>query len=747
MANRWPITVELDVSEPRILLDRLVLSVDGTSWASELADGIWVDPITRTAMLAPLPTTDAWATTFTGNYARLVKTDYTLATPGDWYEVPRRAAADIYLESATMLKATTVATYSANQPFFISFYIPGVEDLGEQTVFKCGWGVEGDPGSITLRIRANGSIAIYKEDSLVGVYDNVSYASPLRPHLSQGKKGSDLSIAQRTVNMLLIPCRRRELLVVGDASTGFSHVFDDLDGFLTDNTITPSGTFWWQAPVSWASCQAAPLMFEESGVIYGQLTRLRYPPPTGTLFDNLPPAYDTIGVGVLEDGAIDIVESDLSAYVADGIVDQVRLKLTLTGNGDSTYGVYGFDGFTDPTLTATADAPYDITERIHSLSLSVPENGPVTGRLSAFNPTALTADGLEQSEITGDRPFRIVVGGIDLVRGTTGKPSKEHSKGNTSGIADLLTWDLFDREREFREKQFVAALPYDGLLLVDVVWDLMVQAGFPETDYLGSSDPFLLPYSPAVSSGEWQLVPERGDTIAQWLDKLHSTFCPTWPRGWVPTLAGPMYMFLAPEDFTDTPKLALYQSHADAVTGGVDAVLAPYRVVRGLSSERQTPEANQIIVIGQDPGTRRIVWAQYDDAASQDPTTAPASRPANWRGRTATVILEDPAITSQASADRALGIAADRLATERVIATWESDLLVHSGNDRPLWKGDVVRLVAHGRATYADYRIIAIPQIEMVWQPSVAGEFDIRNCQYMGVRIATGSGDPDVEEV
>jgi hypothetical protein len=742
MATRWPVLVELDCPEPRVALDRICLSCDGTSWQTSLADGIWVDPITRTAMLTPLPLTEDWNSVFTGDFSRLVKSDYSLADTADWNEVPRRGAADVYLEGGENAKATTVDTYSANQPFSISFYVPGVEELGERTVFKCGWGVENAAGSITLRFRANGSVTIYKGESLVGIYDSVT-----NPNTAgrQSKKSSDLSIAQRTVNVLLIPCRRRELLVVTDASTGFSHVFADLDPFLETETITPAGSFWWQFPATWASCQLAPLRFLEEGVIYGQLTTLRYPPPTGTLFDGIF-AYDKIGVGVLESGNVDPVKADLTAYTANGVIDQLRIELSLTGDGTSTYGVYALDLYTAPTLTATADAPYDITLKVRSLSMAVPENGPVTGRLTAFNPAGLTADGLEQSDVTGDRPFRVAVGGVDILRGTTGKPTRAYSNGNDTGIADLLTWELFDREREFREKQFAAALPYDGLFLVDAVGDLVTLAGFPDTDVLISSDPFTLPYTPAVSSGKFELVPERGQTIAEWLDRFHSTFCPTWPRGWVPTLAGYKYQFFDPDDLSLTPVIALYQSHADALAGGISGALGPYRVIRNLSVERQTPEANQVIVIGQDPGTLKYIYAQYDDAASQAPATAPGSRPTNWRGRVASVVIEDPAITSQDAADRALNILVDRLVSERVVGTWESDLLIHSGSDRPLWKGDTIRLANVGGSGYTDWQIIAIPNIEFVWESQVAGEFQIRNCTYMGRRVGSGGGDPDIEE-
>lgn len=740
MATRWPVLFEFDVPESRIEYDRIVLSVDGTTWDRSLADGIWVDPITRTAMLAPLPTTDAWATTFTGDYARLAKADYTLASPSDWYEVPRRAAADIYLESATMAKATTVDTYDANQPFFISFYIPGVEDLGEQTVFKCGWGTEGAAGAVTLRIRANGSIAVYKAASLVGVYSLEGGLK--RPG---DTKGAPQSIAQKTVNLLLIPCRRRELLVVSSWGTGFSHVFPDLDAFLTDNEITPSGTFWWQAPVSWASCQLAPLMFAESGVIYGQLTQMRYAPVFGMAFGGLT-AYDKIGTGVLETGQFDIVESDLSDYVPDGSIDLVRLKLSLGGDGGSTYGVYAIDAFTDPTLTATADDPYDITTRIHSLSLSVPENGPVTGRLTAHNPAGLIADGLPLADTTGDRPFRLAFGSVDILRGTTGKPTREYSKGNSTGIADKLTWDLFDREQMFRQKQFFSALPYDDILLVDAIEDLMKLGGFPASDYLGSSDTFYLPYTPAVSLGQFELVPERGQTIAEWLDKFHSTFAATWKRGWVPTLGGYKYLFMDPDDFSLTPVMALYQRTTDADAGGVAGALQPYRVIRNLVVERQEAEANQVIVIGQDPGTLSFIAAQYDDAASQAPATAPASRPTNWRGFVASVTITNPAITNQDAADRALSIATDRLTVERIVATWESDMLVHSGNDRPLWKGDTIRLANVGNSGYVDYQIIAIPLMEFVWQSPHAGEFHIWHCQYQGRRVGSGGGSPVIAE-
>ena len=81
------VRVLIDVPEPRPVKGRLAVGADGSTWDYRpgiTASDVWIDPCTSTAMLAPLPVTDAWRTTFSGNYARYAYADFTGTDISKW---------------------------------------------------------------------------------------------------------------------------------------------------------------------------------------------------------------------------------------------------------------------------------------------------------------------------------------------------------------------------------------------------------------------------------------------------------------------------------------------------------------------------------------------------------------------------------------------------------------------------------------------------------------------------------------
>jgi len=92
MANVHPLLVEFDVPEPRPQFGRLMVAGDGTTFDITNSSNVWQDPATLTTMLAPLPVTTAWQTTYSGSYARYQKTDYTLTTAAKWKQMQIKAS-------------------------------------------------------------------------------------------------------------------------------------------------------------------------------------------------------------------------------------------------------------------------------------------------------------------------------------------------------------------------------------------------------------------------------------------------------------------------------------------------------------------------------------------------------------------------------------------------------------------------------------------------------------------------------
>jgi hypothetical protein len=734
MANTHPLKIEVDCPEPRPQKGRLIVAADGTTWDLAKSSNVWLEPSTLTLMLAPLPVTSAWRTTYAGNYARYQKTDYTLTTPASWKQMQIKASGDYYLQSLNVTERATLTTaWSANQPAYISLYVPGLKDSDDTVILKAGWGV-GSAGSVEVWFAANGSAQVYKSGSLVGTYQrNDSNIAP------QANAVYLSSVASDFITIMMIPCRRRELVVSTSTGLSFSHVFSDLSA-LTANTIVPAAAFSWLVPQGQASVQLAKLQFATSGYAVSPVKKLRYAPPTGATFSNTY-AYDAIGPGSAS-ASYSVVKDDLTAYTPNGVITDVRAKVTLSSStGSATYGFYEIDLVYDPEIGSTADDPVDITCDVERLSISVDDNGRTTCSLTTRRKP-ITDAGVDQPQITSDRPIRIALSDgavsptyIDVFRGTLTPPEITYEEGDTTKDWSIFVYSGQDRSRDFDLAYIVESYPYDGLVAVNAIIDLMLIAGYDGNVYLTGDTPLLdLPYSPNISKGQYALAPDFFDTVGGYIDKLKNDYYANWIVGWMPTTSGYLYVWQDTPNASTTPVMTLYQSIATATTAGVAEVLRPKRVVRRMSSHYETPEATQVQVVGQDPATGLFITKSRVDSAAETASTAPASRPYNWRGRPVPYQLRDPALTTQDAVDQACDILYDRLTTGRILIEWESDFLVLSSNNRPLWLGDVVRIMEpDGTTTKGDYRIIGIPTIDFVTEQTSG--FSVRKAVYRGQKV------------
>jgi hypothetical protein len=736
MANAWPLLIEVDCPEPRPQKGRLVVAADGTTWDLAKSSNVFLDPTTLTLMLAPLPTTAAWRTTFAGNYARFQKTDYTLPTAASWKQMQIKASGDYYLQSLNVTERATLTTaWSANQSAYLSVYVPGLKDSDDSVILKAGWGV-GSAGSVEVWFTASGGAAVYKSGVLVGSYTrNDSNIAPAAGAVYLN------SVNSQFITIMMIPCRRRELVVVASNGLSFSHVFADLSA-LTSNTITPAAAFSWLVPAGQASVQLAKLQFATSGYAVSPVKKLRYAPPTGATFASTF-AYDQIGTGTAS-ASYSVVKDDLTAYTPNGVITSVRAKVSLTSaTGAATYGFYEVDMVYQPAAGSTADDPVDITCDVERLSISVDDDGRATCSLTTRRKP-ITDAGVDQPQITSDRPIRIALSDgavsptyIDVFRGTLTPPEITYEQGDTTRDWSVFVYAGQDRSRDFDLAYIVESYPYDGLLFSSALLDLLEIAGYPDASgpYSAGDYPNLdLPYSPNISKGQYALAPDFFDTVGGYLDKLKNDYAANYITGWMPSLSGYIYYWIDPALATTTPAVTLYQSIATATTAGVTEVLRPKRVVRAMSSHYETPEATQVQVVGQDPATGLFITQSSVDSAAETASTAPASRPYNWRGRPVPYQLRDPTLTTQDAVDAACAILYTRLTTGRILIEWESDLLVLSSNNRPLWLGDVVRIMEpDGTTTKGDYRIIGIPTIDFITEQTSG--FSVRKAVYRGQKI------------
>jgi hypothetical protein len=743
MPHAHQVTIEADVPEPRAILGRLVALADGTTFSTDASTNIYIDPVTRTSFLQPLPLTSAWLTTFTGSYARLVKADYTGLTSASWYDLDRRAAGDTYVQSAgsTSEVATTSTTWGVNQPMFLSLHVAGFQDLTNQTFLECGWGTPGAAGSVWLRFRADGSVTVYKATLPVGRYDwRGSGALALA-----GGNATGQTTKSRTIDILLLPCRWRSLLcIVGGG--GFEHVDETLAEWTngaSGPTITPAAKFFWRVPsdAGTACVQCAPARFATTGSLISPLISFRYAPPTASSFIHnvFGDPVGTAATGLTYTGSL--VNSSGVPITWDGSISAAYLNLNITGDGTNTYGIYSHDAVLVPTAGSTANDPVDLSTLV-DIDFAARRNRPCELTVvSKRRASDLTAAGLDQAQITTDRPVRVKIGTIDIFRGTLSEPAIEIREADNGASTDAshIVWRGLDRLAELNYNTYQDALPFDNRTLRNAISTLFEDCGIPTGDLSLDDDGFRLPFSPTCAAGEWIHVQQFGETRGQWLESLHGDYARTWDYYWAPTLTGYKFLWRDPSGLSTTPAMELFEGSNLARTYGIAGGLADYRTIKDVDVERIAPEANQIIVRGYDPRRRAPVRSIWNNAASQDPTTAPASRPSDWRGRVHSITFQSPRVTSQTVADRIRDLLSARVGVVRRVVRWRSDLLIRETDARPLWLGDVVRIfrAVSGASTGTARGDARITEMSGRLLMNRDGERPIWDCAYVAEMLDT----------
>jgi len=755
MSYSWDLKVEVDCPEPRVSTPRYVVAGEGSTWdLQQTTSTAFICGVTGTAMLAPLPHTSAWSSTFTGNYARYRKTDYTTsANFALWDEVSIGLTGDYFIRSKGINELMEInETLPANQPMFVKFFVHGTKKADKKAVFECGWN-HTDPDALALEVYANGHVAVIEGGSRT-VYSDSKGA------LLAGTviKYQPVSPANHYNTMTMIPGRNRDLLVYTSWGVNFCHTFENLadqvDYDQNPNAIIPAGKFYWEVPTPNAPIvQVAKVRFETSGEVVGKNVTLRTVPPVGTTWTGWSGGYSRIGRNAGTVGAtFSVINDDGTAWNPSSPQQAVRAKVALTGDGTATWGIYSIDMYSAPVTTTTANAPIDITCAIQQLSMSVEETGVVNCKMETRKKLM---DDLSVPNVMyqSDRPVRIAtaVGGgasyCDIFRGTLNAPQIQYEPGDPLFTLTKLQFDGRDRNLDFQLTTLLDSLPYDGFTLANSIADLLLIAGYTSSDYYIDTDVFTLPYSPLVSTGKWALAPERGDTVSKWLEQIWNTYAQTYYKGWYPTLSGYKYFFVKPSYPSATPALNIYASSTEArtallATGLTEAQassIVSSRTYRELERFYEPAECNHVQVLGADPRLDKLIWRNYNDTASQNPATAPALRPRNWRGRIVTVLHMNEGIVSDAAADQALAVLQSRLTTGRDLVEWTSDFLIRSSDDRPLWITDVVRvyepnwqsITTPGQVYARDYRILSIPKIDFIWE----GTENIRSARYRGLKI------------
>lgn len=686
-----PILVSIDTEQARIKRDRIGTLVAGEDWNVAFAYDVIVEPVTQTLMLAPLPLTDAWRTSHTGDYARFAMADYSLITPSKWAEGDKVGDGHSnYLYSLDVNEVVqTTSTYGANRGIYLSFFASSSGNERHVQI-EFGWG---DPGvyvqGVSCRVWSDGHVEVWKDGYYVGTGSISGRADDQQQHL-----------ALKTTDIYAVPYRNRELLIFSNQGGAFRHTFDDLEENVS-NIITPDEKLWWYVPEGDAVVQCAPLRFTTAGSICSRKVIFATAPASGSATvgqiyaDGTPPTWSLVE----PDGA--------SPFTPNGSDKECRVKVNFTaGSGTSSPFVYGVTaGFDAEVANTNGGDAFTLNPYITRMSLDVPEQpSGVELSITLKEPEALeTTEGVALVRRMSNRAVSAQIGSQTLLDGRTEPPEWNEAIDDT---ARRLMIKVRDHWKAFENYLFSDPYPLDGMNLRDAFIVIVECAGFSSSDIDIPAISFNLPQ---VKSDEWNVLIEVGDSAAEWLERLHDTYCATYVMGWFPTAAGFKFrVFLHDPD--EAPAVALYPLLSDAydayILAGNTPEEATLNQVRGVFRKfKETilePEANHVFVVGRDPRSDRPIVVSSIDEASANPETPVSSRPENWLGEVRKYGWVDSAITTEDAATYACSIIAQRLTPIRRIAEWECDFL---SDDEGLimWRGGVVNLVGYGK-----YRITSL---------------------------------------
>lgn len=713
-----------------MIADREAQAVDGETWdLIATADGIedgFLDPITKTVMLAPYPFTSEWRSPSTASH-RIVKAQTDKAGSLKWSNKSLMFDGDVYLHGADLTSDTdktvyTVASWPKNRPFMVGFFVHNATDA--VLTHKAGWKAPGQ--SVETHFYSDGTFEVLKNGQSVGGGNFLQrdfYKSSETADVAPGSQMQDNNF----VRVALIPCRRKELLVLTDRGGGGNVYFEDIDDFDDSPIIAEPGQFWVYVNSALGDIQIVPLQFKTSSHFLGPAWRFRKPPATGSTFAleaySDPPFYDvppTVTPRLVVNAAP--YNAD---FVADGILAEARIRVDFSGTGLNTPFIYGATAVKGVSVANTANSPTVLDDWLLDCSLTVGEEpSSVAMAMTLADPADIEAAGASKIRTVGNRPLEAKIGSIAILTGRTTTPRWEDA---TIAAAARLSLEARDRWKTFETFLISDPTPLDGLLLHDAIKTLAKMPGYLDADLDVDVIDADLRGVVAPSKGEFSFMPKVGDTPAEWIQRLMKDLAPLHFYGWKPTATGPKFSVKDPDALSTTPAVVLYETDAQAVSVGGLAAGRRDRWYRAFDEEVFEPECNEYYVTGINPRTRKAIRAKEVDLASQDPTTAVASRPDNWLGEVRVAGLVDTSITDINLAAFAARAAFNRASVVRRMVEWECEFLLKNDGS-PVWRGECVALYNKG-----NYRVLSFSADFLLEAPS--GSFTKRPARYVGERI------------
>ncbi len=724
------LSVIFDHAQRRLKHDRIAVLAGGDDLNGPYYQDTWIDPVTRTTILRPAPLYPDWWTSNTGIFEKLGPAALTAEVADNWYTVADYKLADVAAgpwiasKGAAPGALVTNTTWGKNRAFALSMFSYGAGDKFILSEF--GWNP--NPNyleSLGHRLWSDGELEIWKNAVQVGLY-NLSGA---------------LVADQKTnvaLDLMLIPCRRRELLVVSRQGNGFSHVFDDIDEDDEDPIITPASKFWVSFPHAKAQVQIAPIQFPSTGYVTSVDYQLGEAPAGSDVLeqsDNKDFAGGTnknwrifgdppYAGAIPGDTKAELIKPDNTGlFIANGTNKDCRLKVTLAGDGSYTPFVYAaevaYARVVDET-DASEETPVD--DFLEELAIDVPDDPTgVSMRTQLLRPEEIESTIVAGLKRINNRPAKLERETVVWIDAQGESPSWEMS---TSDDTQRLTLEFRDRWKSLENYRFKTRVPLDGWNIVDALAFILKSSGLEDTDLDLEAIDFEIEPIPGPEAGEFNVVIEIGDTAAEWVLQLMDDYAATYHYGFKPTAGG--YKFVLKSDATLSAApvaFELWSTRQGAIDGGIpDADVWKY-VFRDYSEDTLPGEANDIRVTGWDPRQKRAIQSHYPDTEAMKVDTAPSARPENWCGEPLLYGLVNAGITTQDVCDRAAELLFDRLTPIKVVAEITCEAMIKP-DEVPVWRGDDVWLHGKGR-----FRVISM-SVDFTKEPATGDEWQWREATY-----------------
>lgn len=712
--------VVVDGAQARQSKDRIGFSAGGDGFnTGRFFSDTWIDPLTSTLMLSPRPIYEAFFTTnaapydkfglsdFTGLGATWKLTDLTGVGGSKFIQGPPSALGTPVVTSAALAK---------NTGMYLGLYI--FSDGSDFVVAEFGYANTGAVTNDTaFRLRSSGVLEVWRGGFKIAEGDVTGSAG-----------GS--SVQNKLLHLMIIPCRRREILVISSDGNGVRAIMPDILETDTNPTITPATKFWINCFKNF-TFQMAPLKYATSGYACSIDSYLADAPATGaTLETYTNPAWVTssnarvYGDQSYRTGNTDAVQQSLvqtdgtTAFVANGVLNVLKIKVAMTGNGLSSPVVYGVSGGYARTVANTdATESANINDKWQRMSFEVPETGGSTFGVEIMNPAA---SGITAIYTHANKPFEVKLGTtfvhtgvtepVEFTRGSVAATDKINMRSN-SRISQLL------KDYMFRERMVFDGLPISHATNDCVIKRLIDLVGGGTLD-LETATVSAGEIAPA-KCGDFTEMADIGENGWSYLSKIMQDYLAGYWYGEYPGATGVAFTVKSQATINAAAsKYTYYQTINDAITiGGIAADEAWRYVYRQLRWHYINPEANEVVVTGYDPRLDLPVQTVKRAATSIDPTVKPSLRPTNWVGGTTRIGLINKGLSTQTMTNDAASLLYDRCSPSRTVTEIEVELPMRSDvTGFPIWVSDKITLYGD-----QDYIVTAING-EVVKEPNGVGD-------------------------